>query len=164
MLYTLLSICYTLQCVACIDLDSVIDIVYNPSAGPFQDNSNTFYKPSPVDSNNLYKPTLEYSNNLYKPTPVDSNNLYPLGKEGRKIDEMFVFPGRLDTKNRKQGTVKKAKLLRGGKKIDVEGGLDFGLAVFDERMGKRCILKKEEIDTVERTPTLVCTHRYQYLS
>ena len=27
------------------DLDSVIDIVYNPSAGPVQDTSDAFYNP-----------------------------------------------------------------------------------------------------------------------
>ena len=55
---------------------------------------------------------------------------------------------------------KKAKLLRAGGKIGVEGGLNFGQAVFDERMGKRCILRKEEIETVKKAPILVCTYRY----
>lgn len=117
------------------DIDSLIDIVYNPSAGPFQDTSQAFYKP----------------------------------RQGKTlgVKENFVFPDRVEInrvdnrhkKHKKQSTAKKAKLLRDGKKIEVAGGLDFGEAVFDESMGKRCILKREEIDTVERKPTLVCTHR-----
>ena len=53
----------------------------------------------------------------------------------------------------------KAKLIRDGKSINVNGGLDFSNAVFDEEMGKRCIEKKEEIDTIERSPILECKHR-----
>ena len=52
-----------------------------------------------------------------------------------------------------------AKLIRDGKAINVKGGLDFGNAVFDEKMGKRCIVKQEEIETIERSPILECKHR-----
>ena len=48
----------------------------------------------------------------------------------------------------------KAKIIRDGKAINVKGGLDF-----DEGMGKRCIEKKEEIETIERNPILECKHR-----
>ena len=54
---------------------------------------------------------------------------------------------------------RKARVLRDGKMVDVKGGLDFGKAVFDQEMGKRCIFREEEIETVEKTPILECTHR-----
>jgi len=122
------------------DLDRVIDIVYNPSAGPFQDTSKAFYQPRQGQGRAL----KSQEDNFIFPSRLD------VGRKPAKY--------RKDSKN-KTSKPKKAKLLRNGKKIDVEGGLDFGQAVFDERMGKRCILKKEAIDTVEKTPTLVCTHR-----
>ena len=53
----------------------------------------------------------------------------------------------------------KTKLIRDGKAINVEGGLDFSNAVFDEKIGKRCIVKQEEIETIERSPILECQHR-----
>ena len=57
---------------------------------------------------------------------------------------------------------RKARVLKDGKMVDVKGGLDFGKAVFDEEMGKRCILREEEIETVEKTPILECTHRFDF--
>ena len=53
----------------------------------------------------------------------------------------------------------KAALLRDGKKIEVSGGLDFSNAVFDESLGKRCIVKEEERDSFEKIPILECTHK-----
>ena len=124
------------------DLDRVIDIVYNPSAGPFQDTSEAFYNPKKRE-------------NSAKSLAANVNFIFP---------ERLQIGGQLSKYGEKQAKVsykpKKAKLLRDGKKIDVEGGLDFGQAVFDASMGKRCILKKEEIETVKKAPILVCTHRY----
>ena len=59
----------------------------------------------------------------------------------------------------KQTGPQKAKLIRDGKAIDIQGGLDFANAVFDEEMGKRCIEKQEMIETIEKTPILECKHR-----
>ena len=53
----------------------------------------------------------------------------------------------------------KATLYRDGKAIDIQGGIDFRDAVFDEEMGKRCILKQEVIETIDRSPILECMHR-----
>ena len=82
----------------------------------------------------------------------------------------FIFPDRVkigdkllkygEKQQKASHNPKKAKLLRAGGKIGVEGGLNFGQAVFDERMGKRCILRKEELETANKAPILVCTHRY----
>ena len=53
----------------------------------------------------------------------------------------------------------KATLIRDGKALSVQGGLDFSDAVFDAKLGKRCIVKEEKLETVERTPILECKHR-----
>ena len=53
----------------------------------------------------------------------------------------------------------KATLIRDGKALSVQGGLDFSDAVFDAELGKRCIVKEEKLETVERTPILECKHR-----
>ena len=54
---------------------------------------------------------------------------------------------------------RKAKLFRDGKAFDIPGGLDFSNAVFDETVGKLCMAKEEEIETVEKTPILECNHK-----
>jgi hypothetical protein len=41
----------------------------------------------------------------------------------------------------------------------VKAGIDFSTAVFDEAVGKRCITKEEEVDSVERLKVLECTHK-----
>ena len=52
-----------------------------------------------------------------------------------------------------------AHVLREGRKVEVEGGIDFTDAVFDEDAGKMCILKEEEIDTLTKKPVMECTHK-----
>ena len=54
---------------------------------------------------------------------------------------------------------RKARLLRNGRVFDVPGGLDFSAAVFDENLGKLCMEKEEEIESVEKRPILECTHK-----
>ena len=39
------------------------------------------------------------------------------------------------------------------------GGIDFSQAEFDEKSGKRCILKEVEVDTLNKEPILKCTHK-----
>ena len=119
------------------DLDRVIDLVYNPSAGPFQDTSQAFYNPrqSKGNSRENGRKSLAANVNFIFPKRVKIGG--KLSKYGEKQAEVLSNP-------------KKAKLLRDGKKIDVLGGLDFGQAVFDADMGKTCILKKEEIETVKK--------------
>ena len=129
------------------DLAKVIDIVYNPSAGPFQDTSDAFYnrKQSKGDLRQNGGRSIASNVNFIFPLRVKIGD--KLSKHGEKQPKASHNP-------------KKANLLRDGKKIDVLGGLDFGQAVFDADMGKTCILKKEEIETVKKAPILVCTHRY----
>ena len=41
----------------------------------------------------------------------------------------------------------------------VKAGVDFSLAVFDESVGKMCVTKEEEQESVERQKILECTHK-----
>ena len=68
----------------------------------------------------------------------------------------------IDTKEKSQlqrSQPRKARLLRNGRVFDVPGGLDFSNAVFDDNLGKLCMEKEEEIETVEKKPILECTHK-----
>ena len=55
--------------------------------------------------------------------------------------------------------IRKARLSRDGKMEEVKGGLDFGKALFDTEVGRRCILREEEVERVEKTPIMECSHR-----
>ena len=52
-----------------------------------------------------------------------------------------------------------AHVLREGRKIEVQGGIDFSDAEYDEEVGKMCVLKEEEIDTITKKPIMECTHK-----
>ena len=54
---------------------------------------------------------------------------------------------------------RKAKLTRGGRVFEVPGGLDFSNAVFNEKLGKLCMEKEEEIESIEKSPILECNHK-----
>merc|ERR1712061_430568 len=42
---------------------------------------------------------------------------------------------------------------------EIAGGIDFSNAVLDEDTGKRCVIKEEEVDSVEKEPILECIHK-----
>merc|ERR1712061_712630 len=49
---------------------------------------------------------------------------------------------------------------RVGRQLEnIQGGVDFRNAEFDEETGKRCVIKTEEVDTVEKDPILECIHK-----
>ena len=52
-----------------------------------------------------------------------------------------------------------AHLVREGRRVKVQGGIDFSSAEFDEESGKMCILKEVEVDTLKKNPILQCTHK-----
>ena len=59
------------------DLDSIVNIVYNPSAGPFQDTSEVFYGPSLLGKN------------------------FPnIGEKSRASTNNFIFPERLEIRKK----------------------------------------------------------------
>ena len=45
-----------------------------------------------------------------------------------------------------------AHVVREGRRLEVQGGLDFSSAEFDEESGKMCILKDVEVDTLKKEP------------
>ena len=52
-----------------------------------------------------------------------------------------------------------AHVVREGRRLEVQGGIDFSNAEFDEESGKMCILKDVEVDTLNKKPILQCTHK-----
>merc|ERR1719309_1040030 len=50
-------------------------------------------------------------------------------------------------------------LNRNGRKVEIEGGIDFSLAELDEETGKMCVVEEVEVDTLEKEPLLQCTHK-----
>ena len=52
-----------------------------------------------------------------------------------------------------------AHVVREGRRLEVQGGIDFSNAEFDEELGKMCILKDVEVDTLNKEPILQCTHK-----
>ena len=52
-----------------------------------------------------------------------------------------------------------AKLKRDGRTFQVPGGLDFGEAVMDRELGKKCLMREDVVEVVERTPKLQCDIR-----
>ena len=66
--------------------------------------------------------------------------------------------GRSSIKQRPRSDRKQAS--RRGRQVDpVKAGIDFSTAVFDEEVGKMCVTKEEEVESVERQKVLECTHK-----
>lgn len=77
-------------------------------------------------------------------------------------EDIAAAAKRIDTKDSSQLPPvgpRKAKLVRAGRLVDVPGGLDFSNAVFNEKLGKLCMEKEEEIERIEKSPVLQCTHK-----
>ena len=54
-----------------------------------------------------------------------------------------------------------ARLMRNGRLEEVKGGLDFSLASWDPVLGRRCIVREEKRESLERRPRLECDLRSQ---
>ena len=52
-----------------------------------------------------------------------------------------------------------AKLKRDGRIFQVPGGLDFTKAVMDRELGKKCLMREDLVEVVERAPRLHCDIR-----
>ena len=52
-----------------------------------------------------------------------------------------------------------AKLKRDGRTFQVPGGLDFDEAVMDRELGKKCLMREDVVEVVEREPTIQCDIR-----
>ncbi len=46
-----------------------------------------------------------------------------------------------------------------GASTGVTGGIDFSNAVFDQETGKRCVIKEDEVESIEKEPILECNHK-----
>lgn len=57
------------------------------------------------------------------------------------------------------GQPKRVTLNRDGRQIEVQGGVDFSAAELDPDTGLMCVLKEIQVDTLEKTPILECTHQ-----
>ena len=55
-----------------------------------------------------------------------------------------------------------AKLRRDGRVFQVPGGLDFDEAVMDEELGKKCLMREDVVEVVEREPTIRCDIRCKF--
>ena len=52
-----------------------------------------------------------------------------------------------------------ARLMREGRLEEVQGGLDFSSASWDPVLGRRCIVREEQRESLERRPRLECDLR-----
>ncbi len=48
---------------------------------------------------------------------------------------------------------------RDGRQFAAGGGIDFSNARIDPETGKRCVMKEEEVESIEKAPILDCTHK-----
>ena len=107
-----------------------------------------------TSDNGINEVILDYQKNLRK--RKEKINILKESISDNELPRNLI--NSIPAKSKTVGPIR-AKLIRDGKAINVEGGLDFSNAVFDEEMGKRCIVKQEEIETIERNPILECKHR-----
>ena len=101
--------------------------------------------------------------NEQSPDPkIDIRDIYQIeGEETIRANDLnsnLKIPETNITHDEKRGP-SKAILYRGGKAIQVKGGLDFTNALYDKETGRRCIEKEEEIESLERAPILQCNHK-----
>ena len=101
--------------------------------------------------------------NEQSPDPkIDVREIYKTeGEEtilANDLNSNLKIPETNITHDDKRGPLK-AILYRGGKAIQVKGGLDFTNALYDTATGRGCIEKEEEIESVERAPILQCNHK-----
>ena len=48
---------------------------------------------------------------------------------------------------------------REGRQRTVQGGIDFSTAEIDPESGLRCVFDEDEVESIEKTPILECTHQ-----
>ena len=132
-------------------LDEVINTAEENHVDPVLDVINAFFGHDLDDVENISneKNGKEVHNDISNLITPDDEDSATTAKQ-------------IDTKEKSQlqrTRARKAKLLRNGRVFDVPGGLDFTEAVFDEKLGKLCMEKEEEIESVEKRPILECTHK-----
>ena len=132
-------------------LDEVMNTADENHVDPVLDVISAFFGHDLDDEENIpnEKNRKEVHNDISNLITTDDEDLATTAKQ-------------IDTKEKSQlqrSQPRKARLLRNGRVFDVPGGLDFSNAVFDDNLGKLCMEKEEEIQTVEKKPILECTHK-----
>lgn len=49
--------------------------------------------------------------------------------------------------------------MRNGRLVQVPGGLDFDEAVLDKELGKKCLMREDLVESVEKVPKVECAIR-----
>ena len=135
-------------------VDEVINAEDDNHIDPVLDVISAFFGHDVDDVENIYneKNGDEVNNDISNLITSDDEDIAPAAKQ------IHSEEGGRGSQLQRSGP-RKARLLREGRVFDVPGGLDFSNAVFDEKLGKLCMEKEEEIETVVKTPVLQCTHK-----
>ena len=136
-------------------VDEVINAEDENHIDPVLDVISAFFGHDVDDVENIYneKNGDEVNNDISNLITSDDEDIAPAAKQIHREEE-----GHNGNQLQRSGP-RKARLLREGRVFDVPGGLDFSNAVFDDKLGKLCMEKEEEIETVVKTPVLQCTHK-----
>ena len=132
-------------------LDEVINTEDENHIDPVLDVISAFFGHDVDDVENIYneKNGDEVNNDISNLITSDDEDIATAAKQ---------IPSENGSQLQRSGP-RKARLLRDGRVFDVPGGLDFSNAVFDEKLGKLCMEKEEEIETIVKSPVLQCTHK-----
>ena len=142
-------------------VDEVINAEDENHIDPVLDVISAFFGHDVDDVENIYneKNGDEVNNDISNLITSDDEDIAPAAKQiHREEEEEGEGEGHNGNQLQRSGP-RKARLLREGRVFDVPGGLDFSNAVFDDKLGKLCMEKEEEIETVVKTPVLQCTHK-----
>ena len=134
-------------------VDEVINAEDENHIDPVLDVISAFFGHDVDDVENIYneKNGDEVNNDISNLITSDDEDIATAAKQIPSVEGE-------GTQLQKSGP-RKARLLRDGRVFDVPGGLDFSNAVFDEKLGKLCMEKEEEIETIVKSPVLQCTHK-----
>ena len=135
-------------------VDEVINAEDDNHIDPVLDVISAFFGHDVDDVENIYneKNGDQVNNDISNLITSDDEDIAPTAKQIPSEE------GEGGSQLQRSGP-RKARLLRDGRVFDVPGGLDFSNAVFDEKLGKLCMEKEEEIESVVKTPVLQCTHK-----
>ena len=133
-------------------VDEVINAEDDNHIDPVLDVISAFFGHDVDDVENIYneKNGDQVNNDISNLITSDDEDIAPAAKQ--------IHSEEGGSQLQRSGP-RKARLLREGRVFDVPGGLDFSNAVFDDKLGKLCMEKEEEIETVVKSPVLQCTHK-----
>ena len=135
-------------------LDEVINTEDENHIDPVLDVISAFFGHDVDDVENIYneKNGDQVNNDISNLITSDDEDIAPAKQIHKEEEEE-------GGRQLQRSGPRKARLLKEGRVFDVPGGLDFSNAVFDEKLGKLCMEKEEEIESVEKRPILECTHK-----